>query len=288
MRNDFAVFILTHGRANNIYTLNALKKGNYTGKIYFIIDNEDEQADEYYRLYGDKVIMFDKIETAKRVDSVDNFNKRTAIMYARNECWRIAKDLELNYFLQLDDDFTQFAHRYEKDGHLVCINNHQLDRLFTDMIEWLINTNATTVCLCQGGDLIGGKDSRNYEKKVLRKAMNTFFCRTDRPIEFKGTMNEDVCMYTTYGNRGELLMSIINEIVVSKQTQSVAGGMAEEYKETGTYVKSFYSVITSPNCVKVSVMGNEFMRLHHHVDWERCTVKIINEKWRKTRNDSRK
>ena len=151
MRDDFAVFILTHGRANNMYTLNALKKGNYTGKIYFIIDNEDEQADEYYRLYGkENVIMFDKIATAKRVDSVDNFNKRTAIMYARNECWRIAKDLGLNYFLQLDDDFQSFDHRYEKDGKLIEVGNRQLDRLFTDMIDWLVNTNATTVCLCKG------------------------------------------------------------------------------------------------------------------------------------------
>ena len=36
MRSDFAVFILTHGRADNVVTVPAIKKAGYTGKIYFI------------------------------------------------------------------------------------------------------------------------------------------------------------------------------------------------------------------------------------------------------------
>ena len=46
MRNDFAVFILSHGRANNLITLKTLDKIGYTGKTYIIIDNEDEQEEE--------------------------------------------------------------------------------------------------------------------------------------------------------------------------------------------------------------------------------------------------
>ena len=61
MRNDFAVFILTHGRADNVVTVPAIKKAGYTGKIYFIIDDEDEQAEEYKKNFGaDRVIIFDK------------------------------------------------------------------------------------------------------------------------------------------------------------------------------------------------------------------------------------
>ena len=50
--NDFAVFILTHGRPNKVYTLQALQKCGYTGKTYFVIDNEDKTAKEYYKNYG--------------------------------------------------------------------------------------------------------------------------------------------------------------------------------------------------------------------------------------------
>ena len=46
--NDFAVFILTHGRPNNIVTLKTLRYQGYTGPIYFIIDDEDKTAEEYY------------------------------------------------------------------------------------------------------------------------------------------------------------------------------------------------------------------------------------------------
>ena len=39
MRNDFAVFILSNGRPDNIKTLRALKKGNYTGNWYIVCDD---------------------------------------------------------------------------------------------------------------------------------------------------------------------------------------------------------------------------------------------------------
>ena len=47
MRDDFAVFILSHGRADRVITYDVLRKQGYTGKIYIIIDNLDNQRDEY-------------------------------------------------------------------------------------------------------------------------------------------------------------------------------------------------------------------------------------------------
>lgn len=44
---NFAVFILTHGRAENIITLKALEKAGYSGKTYLVIDDEDEQEGLY-------------------------------------------------------------------------------------------------------------------------------------------------------------------------------------------------------------------------------------------------
>ena len=49
---DFAVFILTHGRPDNVKTLSTLKKCGYTGKIYFIVDNEDKTIEQYQNNYG--------------------------------------------------------------------------------------------------------------------------------------------------------------------------------------------------------------------------------------------
>ena len=51
VERNSAIFILSHGRANKIFTLNTLNKCHYTGKVYILIDDQDPQADEYKRLY---------------------------------------------------------------------------------------------------------------------------------------------------------------------------------------------------------------------------------------------
>ena len=57
--NNFAVFILTHGRPDNIKTLKTLKNCGYTGKIYYIVDNEDKTIKNYQDNYGvDNVKIF--------------------------------------------------------------------------------------------------------------------------------------------------------------------------------------------------------------------------------------
>lgn len=274
MRNDFAIFILTHGRASNVYTEKTLKTLGYTGRLYYIIDNEDDQADEYYERYGDSVIMFDKPKSAEYVDAADNFQKRTCILYARNECWNIASMLGLKWFMQLDDDVSDIQWRWEEKGKLKGKKAVPFDDICEAFIEWMEDSDADTVAFCQGGDFIGGVNG-SYGKGILRKAMNSFFCRTDRPIEFKGTMNEDVSMYTNYGNRGRLIMSSTKLCLVPMATQSVAGGMTEEYKETGTYIKSFYSVMISPHKVSLDAWDEDSYKAARGVHAYQKTVENI-------------
>lgn len=281
MRDDFAVFILSHGRADKIKTLHSLEKGNYTGKTFIVIDNEDETAEEYYKLYGERVIMFDKLEIAKRFDTGDNFNERRTIVYARNACFDIAEKLGLKYFLELDDDYTSFMFRKIKGDKLIGIECRQLDRLFERMIDFLEESNALTVAFAQGGDFIGGANSKTFKKKLLRKAMNTFFCKTENRFDFLGRINEDVNTYTSLGSKGKLLLTVTDACITQVQTQKNGGGMTDVYLDSGTYLKSFYSVMYSPSCVKIGVMGASSLRIHHHVYWNNCTPKIVNERWKK-------
>lgn len=282
MRNDFAVFILTHGRADNVATMGALKKGGYTGKWYMIIDDEDETADQYRENFGnDHVIVFDKQAAYDRADTMDNFNNHRAIIYARNESFRIAKELGLKYFLMLDDDYARIDFRHECNGKLLAEPAKNMDRLFEAMLQFLDVSGAATVAFAQGGDFIGGILGGNYTKGLLRKAMNSLFCRADRPINFKGTMNEDVTTYTTLGSQGRLFFSLCDMCVIQLPTQSLAGGMTEAYKETGTYVKTFYSVMAMPSCIRVGMIHTSNKRIHHKVDWECCVPKILNERYRR-------
>lgn len=281
MRNDFAVFILTHGRPDNVKTYETLKRLGYTGKIYIVIDNEDKTADEYYERYGEQVLMFNKLAISKTFDTADNFQERRTVVYARNACFQLAEYLGIKYFLELDDDYTSFQWRYVEGRKLKITECRQLDRLFSLMIDFLEVSGALTVAFGQGGDFIGGKDAGNFKKSLLRKAMNTFFCSVDRPFKFVGRINEDVNTYTSLGGRGELLFTVTKAMITQTQTQSNKGGMTDVYLASGTYLKSFYSVMYCPSCVKVSVMGDKHKRIHHRVIWNNCVPKIISEEWKK-------
>lgn len=282
MRNDFAIFILSHGRADNVLTLDTLKKCGNTNKVYFICDNEDSQLDLYYSKFGkDNVIVFDKLKKSLEFDTMDLSSDRRAIVYARNACFDVAKDLGLTYFLELDDDYTEFRSRQWNGNKLMSIYCHDLDSVIDAMLEFLDASGALTVTFAQPGDFIGGVGSKVYKDKITRKAMNSFFCRTDRKFDFIGRINEDVNTYVNLGSKGNLLFTVVDMTLNQQDTQRNAGGMSELYLDSGTYVKSFYSVIANPSCVKISEMGCNHKRIHHLINWENAVPKIISSRFQK-------
>jgi hypothetical protein len=141
----------------------------------------NDEAEIYYQKYGrNHVITFDKDEAYEKADSMDNFNDHRAAMYARNESFRIAKELGLTYFLTLEDDYKEIDYRYADGKKLKMKPVVTFDRLFDDMIRFLDESGASSVAFCQGGDFIGGVEGGNYEKGLLRKAKNIFSSeRTD-------------------------------------------------------------------------------------------------------------
>ncbi len=54
--------------------------------------------------------------------------------------------------------------------------------------------------------------------------------------------------------------------------------MTDEYALTGTYIKSFHSVLMHPSGVKISMMNTSNVRLHHAIKWINTTPMIISEK----------
>ena len=281
MGNNFAVFILTHGRPDRVFTIDTLRRCGYSGKVFYVVDDEDTTLDEYVRRFGKQVIVFNKGEIAERYDEGDTTGDRRAVFYARNACFDIAKENGIDYFLQCDDDYLSFEYRYVQDGRLMTVECRQLDELFSEMVGFLESTGAVTVALAQGGDFIGGANGGNARKGLLRKAMNTFFCKTERPFSFVGRINEDVNTYVTLGQRGVLILTYTGAMVRQVRTQSNIGGMTELYLDGGTFRKSFYSVMYAPSCVKVAMMNSSHARLHHKINWGAAVPKILEEKWKR-------
>jgi hypothetical protein len=276
----FAMFILTHGRPHEQLTLQRLQECGYTGDVYLIIDNEDKTADEYFRLYGDKVIQFDKAKAGELFDIADTRADRRATVFARNQSFLIAKELGLDYHMQLDDDYTAIFFRLVSENKLRKKDTTSLDQIMEAMIDFLEDTGATSFAMSQGGDHIGGIEGV-VTKPLLRKCMNTWLLRTEPPLEFVGRMNDDVNTYVVNGARGHMFFTTTALQTNVQTTQKVAGGMTEMYLDAGTYMKSMYTVMMQPSSVTVSLMGTTHKRLHHRVDWNHTVPKIISDKHRK-------
>lgn len=280
--NKFAVFILTHGRPNRVLSYETLRRQGYTGPIYIIIDDEDMSGDKYRHIYGDQVIEFNKQAIAERYDEADNFNDRRSVFYARNASFEIARDLGLEYFLQLDDDYSRFDWRFNSVFQYTQKKIKNLDNVFDAILEYYKSIPAASIAMAQGGDLIGGQDNyalRSFGTK--RKAMNTFFCSTGRPFAFVGRINEDINTYVSEGNKGKLFITLLGLSITQLETQSNSGGMTELYQKVGTYWKTFYTIMYAPSCVKISVLGPLHLRIHHQVDWNSAVPRIIREDWKK-------
>lgn len=280
--SDFAVLILTHGRPNKVQTVAALERGGYTGPVFFVVDDDDATLPEYRQRYGDKVVTFSKSEIAARFDEADNFNDRRSIFYARNAAFDIAERLGFTHFIQLDDDYSGFWLRSGAEQEFGNWLVRDLDTVFALFLDYYKSIPAATICFGQGGDYLGGAEcSTHKEWTFKRKAMNTFICSTKRRFAFQGRVNEDVNTYTEAGRRGLLFMTVMPLMIVQAQTQKSSGGMTELYLDSGTYQKSFYSVMVAPSCVKIGVMGNDHPRIHHNVDWKTAVPVILHERHRK-------
>lgn len=287
IRDDFAVFILSHGRADNVLTVKLLERINYTGKWYIIIDDEDKQQDKYIQNFGkDRVKMFSKEVASQYVDIMDTQKERNVVIYARNYCRIIAKELGLKYFLEFDDDYNELKSRFiREDGVFSARWVGDFDAVCNEYINFMESANLYTVCFSQQGDFIGGANCNMWTDKVKRKAMNSFFVKVDNPIQFFGRLNEDLTMSVQQGKVGNCMLTTCDIMLHQLNTQQNKGGLTDAYLMQGTYVKSFYSVMYNPSCTKISTLGEtvkEFshMRYHHAVDWEKAVPKIISDKFR--------
>ena len=278
--NDFAVIILTHGRHDRVFTYDSLRKSGYTGKIYLLCDVDDKQLDLYKQKYKDEVLTFDKKDYIGKFDKMDNFGNMACVVYARNAVYDVAKNIGLKYICVVDDDYTMY--RYRIDKHQCYRTNLQIknmDFVFNEYINFLKTSKIKTICFAQDGDFIGGFSNGKVKNGYIpyRKMMNLFFFDLDNTIDFVGTINEDLTSSVVFGGKGDVILTCMMTSLLQKETQSNAGGLTDIYLELGTYVKSFYSVMAAPSCVKVAPMGDKSLRLHHAVTWKNAVPKIIRE-----------
>ena len=279
--NNFAVMIISHGRAENVPTYPTLRKYGYSGRIILVCDDEDEDLQNYIDIYPE-VEVFSKQEVLKYTDPMDNKHDMRCAVYARNACFDIAERLGLEYFAEYDDDYTGHPYRWEEEGVMYRSTIANLDAVFEAYIRFLeTNENIYSVAFGQPGDFIGGVGSRLHRMLYRRKCMNSWICKTERRFIFNGTMNDDQLTYSVYGMRGKIFFTFDFMMIDQPETQQIEGGMTDIYLGSGTYQKTWYSIMCCPSFIKAGMMGDRHYRIHHQVAHENAYPKIISSKYKK-------
>lgn len=283
-----AVMILTHKRPGNVLTLGMLEKQGYTGPVYLLVDDMDPTLEEYQERYPGQVLVFSKAEVRERFDVGDNLPGSASVVFARNAAREAARKLGLTHYVELDDDYQYIGFAYDPQGRGAVFDSTRLpnlDRVFSAFFDALdsMPPRVVSLAMAQTGDYIGRAVGVPVRIRfgLLRKAMNVFFHRVDRPYTFPGRMNEDVNAYTYLAGLGTLHLTHPMLYMFQMRTQQNPGGMTEDYQNAGTWAKTAYSILRRPDAVRGQALGPVNWRVHHRIDWRLAVPRIIRAEWKK-------
>ena len=303
---DFVILILSYGRPDFLksHTWNVLNKVKSKARRVIVMSDDDKTIPQYKEMYGeDAVFVFNKIESERKydIDLLDCYwgksLSRKATVWARNEQFRIARELGYRWFMVLDDDYREIIMRHKMvradDGtdffptfkEMLFTPSDEHGSIFDkccvkyfnilNSAPWLYST-----AFSQCGDFIGGCKSIMVKKRPWRwKAMNVFFCDTEKEYRYYGRFNDDVNAYVLNGRRGQMSLTLSSPSINQEPTQKVKGGVTDLYKMFGTYVKSLTSAVACPSSVSVSCMGTVAPRVHHSIDWSVMCPAVLDASW---------
>ena len=286
MRDDFAVFICTHGRPDKQLTLNAILQCGYTGKWYLVVDNADKTIQQYIDNFGaDKIIVFDKnyYINSGRYDNGDNKLHDKCILYAKRAVEDIAKECGFTYFIIADDDITKITIRCPQQNRLARIRITDLDAVLDAHIMLMENTDI--VCLGFGNvtHYFGGIATFSDKNLSQRRLPYQLLLRSGaHEVNWLSWFAEDdVTEYQSsmLGNLWLVSLYVMYEIEPVGDT-SVAGGMVDTYKQYDMFSLQFNAVKYCPRRISLCnhrINGKIVMRRHNEI----CFPKIISGRYRK-------
>lgn len=279
MRNDFAIFILTHGRPNKQLTVEALNTANYTGKIYFVVDDTDSTIQEYIDLFGtENVIIFDKNYYLNNIDVGTNTPSAKCILYAKCATEDIAKHFGLKYFVIADDDLTDFRFRFPDKDNIV-LNSWRIvkmDEVLEAMIDFMENGDLVSLGLCEHNFFFTGV--KNYDDKHTQK-----LCDLRIPHQFILRNSKHTVNWISYFGEDDITAMFCNYErpwykfpKLQLFTEPIGGysttvdGMADTYKALTEFGRCMFFKMYRPDCVTIKKM---FSKSQKRKMWTKVIVK---------------
>jgi len=270
----YAVFILSHNRADRVETYDTLKNLGYSGEVYIVVDDEDPMLSTYIKRFGEIVVVFNKSEWIKDTDTVTNIKLKSSPVYARNAIEHMAKSALYDAYIVMDDDIKNLRYKYINDykvksHHVTC----NLDSIFFEYINYLLSAEIATLSFAHVMTYAGGVHN---ESDIARLAEHRYTCQIHIrnlkfPVDWISLANNDSISANNTAKIGYLWWSLPFIIYDSPKMNTLPGGMKKVYDAVSGFSRSFMSTVVSPTVCKVGVSNGRF-NIHRNL---KCAYPMI-------------
>ena len=276
MSKKWATFIISHGRPDNVVTLDTLLSAGYTGDWYIVLDNLDTTAEKYINKFGsDKIVIFNKHYYADKTDYGLSVPKLNSAVFARNAVEDIAKELQLDGYICLDDDIRKFIYRYEDNNKL---RGHQIKsditEIFNKIMNFIINTDISCASCGYQQIYMSGLSGLMKENSRTRLLAEAFFRNLKFDVNWIGNTSEDYLTSIECGRRGQIFIQLpfLQVDMPTACTGKQDGGNSDIYRNMSKWRQLFFSTMYFPDMFRLNIRQD---KLYNTVIPERSVPKII-------------
>jgi hypothetical protein len=279
VRDDFAIFIISHERADRVESYDMLRKAGYTGKICIVVDDEDSQLSEYKEKFiglGDDYVIYNKdvyrasTEVCRRVEG--------CATYARNAVEYFAKAKGLKAFMVADDDLLRLRFRHDEKGVLKSTPvTSGLNEILESYIDFILESNIACVSFGTANAYMNGIKPESVSNNRL--PFNCFIRNAEYTWTWKAEIYEDAVTSILESWNGDFAMQLpFIQCDMCPMDAGAKGGMTDVYSAISQYEKNFPVLIYAPSCVKLGLGKRSFI---YTVQKKNAFPKLISGKYKK-------
>ena len=274
------IFIPSYHRPTKVKTAKYfVKRGYASKKIHVFIDDETDDIDIYKKEMAKlncNLHIFNMKEARDRYDFVHRQSKsRRSAGQCRNMFYDIAKKLNIDFYLVIDDD----TRVYEVKPFAIYTRGAELEdlvKVFMGVKEFMQRQKIGLFGLSQTGDMFSVPDYKIFRNKVMNTTfVNTkYIYRGERAIQ-----DNDTSQFVGIMNEGLFTGSVATGLTLNQeQSATQKGGLTELYNENKLLNKSLVIPIQFPSLCYAERQKKNGGRLHHKILHRYLMPKIIKGK----------
>ena len=275
------IFIPSYHRPTNIKTAKYFieKIGYDANKMHIVIDDATDDIEDYKKetkRLNCNLHIFNMEESINRYDYVHRVSKsRRSAGQGRNMFFDIAKKLDIDFYIVIDDDTRQ----YEIKPFAIYMRGailEDFERVFEGVKEFMQRQKIGAFALSQTGDMFSVPDRKIYRKKV----MNTTFVYTR--FIYRGersALDSDTSLFVGLMNEGYFTGSIATGLALNPTSSATQkGGLTELYNEHRLLSKALVIPLQFPSLAHAEKQKKNGGRLHHRIKYKNLFPCIIKGK----------